>query len=101
MHLVRAIAVTAAIMAAAPAAMAANAPDQPAAVQLVRGGGGFHGGGFHGGGIHSGGLHGGGFRGRYAMHGGWRYRPGPYVLPYAYTCPYPAYYYPYCTFPQG
>ena len=101
MHLVRAIAAAAAIMVVTPAAMAANAPDQPAAVQLVRGGGrGFHGGGFHGGGVHVGGSHGGGYRGGYVMRGGWHH-PGTYLLPYGYECPYPPYYYPYCTFPLG
>jgi hypothetical protein len=108
MYLVRALAAAAVIMAVMPAAMAANAPDQRAAVQLVRGmgGGGFHGGGFHGGGFHGGGfragdVHSGGFRGAEAMRGGWHYRPGIDLLPYAYACPYPPYYNPYCTFPQG
>lgn len=95
MHLVRAIA-TAAIIATSPAAMAANAPDQPAALHLVRAGGG----GFHGG--MGGGFHGGGFHGRYARHGGWHPRGYgyDYLLPYPYVCQYP-YSYPYCTFSPG
>ena len=98
MHLIRVLAAAAAMVtavASGPAAMAAGTADQPASVQLVRAGGGFHGsGGFHGGG------HGFGFAGR----GGRGYRPrfgylgGGY--PHIYGCPY-FYSYGYCTFPNG
>jgi hypothetical protein len=92
MHLFRVLATAAAMVAAVaidPAAMAANTPNQPAVLQLVRGGGG-HGRAFHGG---------------YARRGGWGYHPWDhgYVVggyPYADGCPYP-YSYPYCTWPEG
>jgi len=96
MHLLRILAVSATLMAATaagPAAMAAHTTDQPATLQLVRGGGG--------GGGHFGGV--GGGRG-YAWGGNWRYHPwvrgyGVGGYPYAYACVYP-YAYPYCAVPD-
>ena len=95
MHLIRVLAAAAAIVTAVaigPTAMATGTPDQPAAVQLVRGGGG----GFHGGGGHGFGFagRGGGLRGGYAWHGGQGYRMRFGYLggghPYEFGCRYPS-----------
>jgi len=100
MHLFRVIATAGAVVvtaALAPVAVASNAPDQPAGLHFVRGAVG-HFGGFAG--------HGRGFRSGFARGRNWHYRPwrGGYwrdVYPYAYVCPYPYNYAPYCTWPNG
>ena len=123
MQILRVFAGAAVLLAATaivPTAMAAHAPEQPGAIDLVRGGfggggfGGGHPGGFGGG--HIGGFHGVygaghpggfGFHGGYGQHPGGRgglvYEPWIYgygVLPYGAYCP-TTNFYPYCYGPNG
>lgn len=100
MHILRVIATAAAVAVTstlAPVAAVANTPDHPASLYFVRGAGG-HFGGFA--------ARGHGFRGGFAREGRWHYRAwhgGNWggVYPYAYGCPYPYSYAPYCTWPNG